>query len=379
MTDPAESSWLLAGLLQSGAAITAIVGGLLGSRYVAEHGNQSAAEYEVNRAKRDERGAELYFKHTERSRDRLRDTQFFLDDTILTAIAAGNFPERALRRDLSEGNEAHAKTLKDREQFARHLMRDAERVRQDLSTAVDVSEPAEPWRDVDRRLRHVGGSISRRARSEIAMYVYREMVSRRSNDSEEHVRHFSALEEEMIETLDRRQERIGEHRPSQMERVRAARSTLSQATETREESEAVLQHMRDGQGFRLGLTVLAVMALSTMGPAAAMLVSTQKYFAWPWLLLVVLVFGLGLFLLFRFMLAYSKYLSGQVQELPGSVWTLLPFAWKRWLASDAVAKPPETVPGSGVTARRSGTTGLPPRPQGPASRQEGNVRTRSHD
>ena len=116
---PADVNWLLSAITQSAAALIAIVGGLLVSRYVSLHAEQQGARRRADDLRRRQGEAEARLTAHEREFDLYYVDEFLDDDDVFETILRGT-GEATVEQVLAEKDTdgAHLNRVLLDEQFA---------------------------------------------------------------------------------------------------------------------------------------------------------------------------------------------------------------------------------------------------------------------
>jgi hypothetical protein len=331
----ADVNWLLSALAQSAAALVAIVGGLLVSRYVSLHAEQQAALRRLSDLVRLQRLATQDADSAQRAVD-VDDADALLDDwevldDLVTSNGSGDLV--ALRTALDGGDHIPDEILAER---LDDLLADLKRAAQELNELVPVAEDQDDWRDFRREhgLRP-GWAVAWE-------YAY-ELVTVEKADQAKQERLRREAASPSAEGLGSllRSVRLPPLAPpltaavvpSFRDRDETARLTRRR-DETRArvatldaEADLARRHIaetRQPEGFRLALLVLTY--LSVVGIGVPVVIMANGPLELPvWLrTVVVAAFASGLLVLLRYLFVYAAYLdeSRGRKSLPTSLWGL---------------------------------------------------------
>ncbi len=262
MANVTESSWLLAALLQSGAAIVAIVGGVMGSRFVSAHLSLAERSFEETlesrtilglSARRESLVAQLIKEHAKRYTQGAKFLGYLADETQHAII------------DLK---------LSGFDQGEMLLAIQGERVQLEaqLPLALDVvSRRVKRSQPVHSLARMNPKSRGNRHYTAIFRHVYLRAASQFRDESPEHLKAYLALEREVHEADVENQALIAERLQSVSDRLTATERKLKTARGTQKVAKQRVDQIRRADGFLLGLDVLVVVAILTMAPPVVFL------------------------------------------------------------------------------------------------------------
>lgn len=335
----ADVNWLLSALAQATAALIAIVGGLLVSRYVALHAEQQAAGRRVQDLARREAEADeaLASANSELAGYRVADA--LDDDRVFEEIAARDFEPtvdgvlRAIEWDEAELDlsllEAEIESVKA--EMAESI--------QAIYPLVPVGTAFDRWPEFRRanglkpgrnRLwswvydraceerREEAESAARQAREALGNSVLSNLLSARNFSLPTLSPAVTAARWTVQSQRELAQERALE------DRVAAAAAQVWALRQERRLAEETYDATRQPEGFGLALQVLSVLAVVGMGfPVVLMGLAVVTLPAWVRGGVIVMFFC-GVALLLRFLFVYASFLrEGGRASLPRSIFGLL--------------------------------------------------------
>lgn len=334
----ADVNWLLSAITQSAAALIAIVGGLLVSRYVSLHAEQQGARRRVDDLTRRSGEAEAQLAEHERELDLYFVDEFLDDDEVFEAILRGN-GEATVDDVLTQtdgGEDLNREVMIERFHALQTEFRVAEG---ELLAAIPVEKDHESWSDFKR------GRQLPVSQPGLWEWLYDWICDQKGNEARR------------IEEDDRRKSPYGHLLPpdisgitrtlelanpeirglrhvvsSQQElahvnvlrsRVETARAEVRALRQEHRLAEELFQATRQPEGFGLALQVLATLAVLGMGVPVVIMGFVPL--ALPvWLrILVIALFFFGVALLLRFLFVYARYLRGGRRSLPSWIGGLL--------------------------------------------------------
>ena len=315
MANVTESSWLLAALLQSGAAIVAIVGGVMGSRFVSAHLSLAERSFEETlesrtilglSARRESLVAQLIKEHAKRYTQGAKFLGYLADETQHAII------------DLK---------LSGFDQGEMLLAIQGERVQLEaqLPLALDVvSRRVKRSQPVHSLARMNPKSRGNRHYTAIFRHVYLRAASQFRDESPEHLKAYLALEREVHEADVENQALIAERLQSVSDRLTATERKLKTARGTQKVAKQRVDQIRRADGFLLGLDVLVVVAILTMAPPVVFLWLAHPYYGWWPQAISVSCFVSGITVLGWFLYVYARFIRGDRTSLPARI-----LRWKR--------------------------------------------------
>lgn len=318
----ADPNWLLSALAQSSAALIAIVGGLLVSRYVTLHAEQQAAERRVNDLVRRQSVAAEALAEAETRLAQHRVDEVLDDHDVFEAIMQAVFkadPETVLRAVDQSGRDL------DAQKFAATLHAlngEAERAADELSESVPVSMEHPTWPTFRR------AHDFRVANERLWEWMYDTLCDSRTAQAREEDRAARKRAGNAMGGVLGAMTSVGNIpvRPHQVQLPIPAPSTgafakdaLEAAVETQQSTLRALQQertlseetwaaARQPEGFNLALRVLTAMAVAGLVVPVILLVMGFERTPWWVTAAAGLLFTLGLALLLRFLFVYAQFL-----------------------------------------------------------------------
>ena len=356
LAPPSDVNWLLSALAQASAAMIAIIGGLLVSRYVALHSEQQAARRRLSDLQRRsiEAGDRLASARAELA-------LFYIDDVVLDSRMYRALLDNDLHLSVRDALDAVSDDGDglDVELLEKRLVELADELRTALgsiSPLVPESLEHETWQEFRRENRLEIGQ------REVWEWAYEEFCRyRRAQAQKAEAQKRSPLAGALAgmdrsfmwnigSVPDLRGIRPVIESQHEVARVSALRARVDSAEadvraldqEQRLAGET-LEATRQPEGFGLALQVLTTLAVLGMG--IPVIVMGTEVVSLPWMAraAVILAFALGVALLLRFLFVYASFLrEGGRRDLPASALGLL----KR--GSKSVGNPDDTTSASGT-------------------------------
>lgn len=337
---PADVNWLLSAITQSAAALIAIVGGLLVSRYVALHAEQQGARRRADDLLRRQEEAEVQLNAHEREFDLYFVDEFLDDDTVFEILLRGHGDatvEQVLDEKDANGEELNRTLLE--EQFAA-LQAEFLLAVQTLLPAVPVEKEHDDWLDFKR-----GKDLPIGHRG-VWDWAYRRICDENRREAErveEEARRkspYGGLLGSIASQDILRSIRLGNPQvralrgvvASQHEiahinvlrgRLEAARAEVRALHQEHRLAEELFDATRQPEGFGLALQVLATLAVLGMG-VPVVIMGFVPFTLPNWVRgFVVALFFFGVATLLRFLFVYANYLRGGRNGLPSWIGGLL--------------------------------------------------------
>lgn len=334
MSSPtADVNWLLSAIAQASAALVAIVGGLLVSRYVTLHAEQQAAKRRLDDLDRRAGEARSRFKEVDEEWGDLTARNFFEDEDVLEGIFHTlESGEVALDSALLQAGKTDEDFF-DRAVYEEHfqeVVAEFQRAVQELYPSVEVQLDAEPWREFKK------GKGLAVVRELVWEWVYERIAQER--DAEARAERREAFERKYSdgsirpfydEPLPRLAPALeGGQQGSLLgllrDQVSSADAEVRALEQERRLAEETFEATRQPEGFSLALQVLSVLSVLGMGiPVTLMTSFPVTTLPWWGRTAVAVVFFLGVYLLLRFLFVYASYLRGATESLPKNAWSLL--------------------------------------------------------
>ncbi|TGN64211.1 hypothetical protein EXE59_09795 [Nocardioides eburneiflavus] len=327
----ADVNWLLSALTQASAAMIAIVGGLLVTRYVALHAEQASAQRRVDDLKRRFETAKSQHAAARASFQSGEVNDLLEDHAVFTAAFEATTHGRQLDVEtVLDAVEEDGEGL-DRELLSRQVAA----LDQEMSAAVGAIAPLVPVRkrhpdwDEFRRENDVTAS-----KPDLWRWVYDEVCHvaiLAAREAEEKARKgalagmssyldpYIRMPGPGIDVETRRANR--EWRLTAVDRATAAMEQLSQEQRLAQEN---LDAARQPEGFSLAIRVLIALAVLGMVVPVVVMTFGEMYLHWGWRVVVSTLFLAGVGLLLRFLLVYADFLrEGGRTSLPKNLLGLL--------------------------------------------------------
>jgi len=317
--DQSNINYLLSAMLQAGAALVAIVGGLVAARYVSLHAEISQVRAEVDELSVRETNAHesfwnALFDHT-RSADR---AVLYRTDYLLRFI---RFPHRT--SSLVERLEEVA-VANERESDAKWVVARAtlyfDEARKLLTERVDPqARLVSPWKDFARGKRLVFDDDFREFIHEF-VYEYeratREFKYQKQGDTLAPMKALDSLVDRANSDLRARLPSLEQEWLRRDEEATLVRNQLNAAQRR-------LAGLRESEGFGTALEVRSLLAIATIVvPLVAMLPDYGDYTQASRIVFVA-IFILGLLLMGRYLYVYAAHLRGAREAMPKHVLGLI--------------------------------------------------------
>ncbi|MDO8308916.1 MAG: hypothetical protein Q7V58_11235 [Actinomycetota bacterium] len=333
----ADVNWLLSAITQSAAALIAIVGGLLVSRYVSLHAEQQGARRRADDLQRREVEAQAQLEQCLRDIDLYYVDDFLDDDVVFKSIIrqkGGATVDEVLADKDTDGGQLNLELLA--EQLASlegELVAASVVLRQEVIATKEHVGWVDFKRGKDFEVGHRG----------VWEWVYdricdeKRRVAKREEDEARRKSQFGSL---LGPTIDYSQFRFdnpqlrgirsvvsSQHEIAHINvlrgRVETARAEVRALQQERRLAEELFEATRQPEGFGLALQVLATLAVLGMG-VPVVIMAFVPYSLPVWLrAIVVVLFFLGVGLLLRFLFVYAHYLRGSRKSLPSRLVGLL--------------------------------------------------------
>jgi hypothetical protein len=335
----ADVNWLLSAIAQASAALVAIVGGLLVSRYVTLHAEQQGARRRADDLARRLEEARSNLGEAEREFDLYYVDDFLDDDDVFEAILRGQ--GKASLEDVLIAKDSDADDLNQgvlEEQLA-DLQAEVLRAVQELAPIVPEGMEHDEWVGFKR-----GRDLPVGHRS-VWEWVYDRIVDERIEAAKEAERNArkqsryggllgggdydvnSLIGLTSPEVRGLRGLVASQHEIAQVNSIRGqvetARAEVRALDQERRLAEETFDATRQPEGFSLALQVLSILAALGMGVPVGIMAFVPFSLPWPARGVVVVVFFTGVLLLLRFLFAYAAYLRGKTSALPATVLGLL--------------------------------------------------------
>lgn len=324
----AETSWLTAALLQSGATVVAIAGGMMGTRFISTHAELTGARHDWRAENQQVLASEKRARDLEHSWTVETARQYTQGQTFLAYLVD---PARRHLVDLK---------LQKLDQPLQEAARNQVRLLQaELDVATDRIGRRRDLARPGKTFLQLNPESERRATyTAIFLQAYLRAIEPYRGLSSAHEDAFQSLRSEIRRWHIEMHAKIEGRIASIRERQRETDEDLRAARRVRQEAGARVRTVQGSEGFSLGLGVLAAVAALTMLPPLALLIIGSKYYPLWVTIPVVVVFATGLCLLWLFLRRYSSYLRGSHEDsLPTDVWTLVAGHFRRRERLDGVS------------------------------------------
>lgn len=329
---PADVNWLLSALAQATAALIAIVGGLLVSRYVSLHAEQQGARRRVEDLSRREEEASAALSSAREQLDAYYVDDALNDDDVFEEILRQEFkptPEAVLDAIDYDGPELNSEILNAQIQAIAAEMSSAAEALLDLV-------PKDGGDDEWPAFRRKHGIDSERRN--LWEWVYGQIRDERRREAEEAARksnRWPSTSVDIARMINLPASSFATNRLISNQRELAQVGALEERVSAAEfESRALVQERRlavetyeatrQPEGFSLALRVLTTLAIFGMGPPVILMGFVTMAFPWPIRVLVIALFAFGVALLLRFLFVYAAFLrEGGREKLPRGVLGLM--------------------------------------------------------
>lgn len=321
MDAAADPDALLGVVAQSSAALFALVGGLLASRYVTLHAEQQAAERRAANLRRRLEEAEAEAGTTQRQVDEYLINEVLEDEDVYEVIVRQQFaatPRQVLKAAGDSGEFLNEAMLMRR---IRELSAELLRARDTIDSLVPEDEDQEDWpafrRAHDLEMDTPGAwewmyDLLSNARAEAAREA-RKQRQRAMPFGIDFPEPFTIPPVRGIVGPNERahRERLLDRRDAAAAAVPALRAELRLAEEN-------YQASRQPEGFALALRALAFLAVVGIGAPVVVMAFTPDELHWAARAAVIGIFFVGVVVLLRYLFVYAHYLDEKHQqhELP---------------------------------------------------------------
>lgn len=314
--DETNINYLLSAMVQSGAALVAIVGGLLGARYVSLHVEKAAARRDLAAVlqRKDDADERLRIVQSELMDNRAR--QFLCREAVWSTVLEPDLDTDHLVAEAEAEAERRYETS-SADRVIRQVRRQAAIARSRFSDFEKGTGANSEWRVIQR----VHGIAVSDPDED---FVYATTLYKMRMDLAGKVTENRATEARKM---------LARSLPIEFERLKAREAVLVQQENDRYERdarayddyEAAQRHaesLREGEGFSLAIEVLGmVAALTIIVPLVAMVGDVYDYVpATRWLF--VFVFIAGLFVLGLYLWVYARFLGERRATMPDHLWGL---------------------------------------------------------
>lgn len=330
----ADVNWLLSAITQSAAALIAIVGGLLVSRYVSLHAEQQGARRRVDDLLRREAEAQDQLAQHERAFD-LYYVDEFLDDgdvfeTILREKGHATVAQVLAEMD-TDGDGLNPELLEERLTALQVELGAAVGA---LVPVIPVEKDHESWldfrrgRDFDVGHRGLWEWVYDRICDDKRGEAKRAEAEARAKSPYAKLIGPAFAHDDLLASISMVNPQIralrgvtaAQHENAQVNvlqgRVETARAEVRALQQEHRLAQELFEATRQPEGFGLALQVLATLAVLGIG-APVVIMGFVPYSLPAWLRIVVIaLFFLGVVVLLRFLFVYAKFLRGARRGLP---------------------------------------------------------------
>lgn len=338
---PADVNWLLSALAQASAALIAIVGGLLVSRYVALHAEQQAARRRVEDLTRREQEAVSRYSESQKELDLYYVDEVLDSNDVFEAIMASDFDPtvgNVLEAADEDGDDLNQELLASR---LKELSTELQRALTEIYPKVPASKEHMSWTNFKREHSFAIGHRdawewmydqacdARRAEAKKAedearsKTRYGSMLP--SYDSSDLLRNITLGNPQLsgLRNVVSSQHEIA-HVGSLRARVDQTDAEVRAVQQERRLANETYEATRQPEGFGLALQVLSVLAILGMA-APVIIMGFGPVTLPPWARAVVIGgFLAGVALLLRFLFVYASFLrEGGREALPKTAFGLL--------------------------------------------------------
>jgi hypothetical protein len=330
----ADVNWLLSALAQATAAMIAIVGGLLVSRYVSLHAEQQGARRRVEDLSRREEEASVALASARERLDAYYVDDVLDDDDVLEEILRKELKPTA--RDILDAIDYDGDELN-----SDILNAQIEVIASEMATAIGVLLELVPEDGGDDewatfRRKH-GINVERR---NVWEWVYGRICDERRRAAAEAARkanpwQSSTLDLARMARLSLPSSSFATHRlirnqqelaqiGALKERVSASEIEVRALNQERRLAVETYEATRQPEGFTLALRVLTILAVAGMGPPVILMGFAPMSLPGLVRAVVIAFFTLGVGLLLRFLFVYAAFLrEGGREKLPRGVLGLI--------------------------------------------------------
>lgn len=330
----ADVNWLLSAITQSAAALIAIVGGLLVSRYVSLHAEQQGARRRADDLMRRLTEAETQLSEREREFDLHQVDEFLDDDAVFRVIteAKGEVSVGQMLIEMdADAEDLNRDVLEERFAVLRDELNRAVSI---LLSEVPKQEDHESWVNFkrNRELPILNRSVwewvydgvcdekRRKAKDEAAK---RSLFGSGFDHSDiKRIANLANSQNSALHAAVTGQHAIA-HVNTLRERVDAARAEARALHQELRLAEELFNATRQPEGFGLALQVLTTLAILGMGVPVALMAFAPTTLPVAARTIVVALFFSGVAILLRFLFVYANYLRGVRNNLPSRLGGLL--------------------------------------------------------
>lgn len=302
---PADVNWMLSSEVQSGAALVAIVGGLLGSRYVSLHAEQGAA-----RRRLQETSSRLG-----RARKRKIETDAELTNLVVADLLDDNDCYVWI---LQHGGTStleqvlHGRSVEDEyrdalETHLRMIERELAKAKRQLSELIPRTETQETWAS----FRAAHGLTP--DHEPVWEWMYEFISDAHSREARKAAAGWPSLNVSDIGLVGASMPVVGQlQRAQRVGRLRAVQEETGREVYRLEGEEAAARSYLDStqqpQGFWIALIVLAYIAIVCIAVPLALMVEGSTAYSFGVRLFLAILFATGVVALLGYLFLYSRHL-----------------------------------------------------------------------
>ena len=317
-TEP-DSDTFLTAFFQGGATLVAIVAGIIGARFVAAHGDVQGRRDRSDRLQADadalQKKAQRASGLAQRRRaERRACGAQFLEDYVLTQD--------------SRLIESKAESMDPR--IREYFRQSVERVDEFLPHCEELLERWGSRPLSVGTLRQPGAPVANSFNGSVYAHFVQERARQQRETSAEHDRKFSNLSVEVTRRDAARHRVLQSETEQAIERESSLNGELDAIRRRAAEVRRELDLLEAGEGYRLGLRVLALIAgLVILPPVGLLLFRPTAWGArWP-AAAVALLFAAGIAVMLRYLYVYSAFIQGKSSLPDAATALMLPRRWWR--------------------------------------------------
>ncbi|MEQ6902012.1 hypothetical protein [Nocardioides sp. YIM 152588] len=312
-----DSDTFLTAFFQGGATLVAIVAGIIGARFVAAHGDVQGRRDRSERLRLDEQSLQAKSERAaglarRRRAERRACSAQFLSDYV-----------------LSQDPQLIERKVESMDPRIREFFRQSvERIDDFLPTCNELVERWGPRPLSIGTLRQEGAPVANSFSGSVYAHVVLERARQQCEASTDHTRKFLNLSDEVAKRDAARHRLLQSEIERALERESSYEDELGTVRRQQAELRNELDILEAGEGFRLGLRVLALIASLVIAPPVALLLfrPTDWGDRWP-ASAVALLFAAGIAVMLRYLYVYSGFIQGR-SALPEAARDLvLPRRW----------------------------------------------------
>ncbi|MDN4473720.1 hypothetical protein [Demequina zhanjiangensis] len=315
--DISDANYLLGAMVQSGAALIAIVGGILGSRFVAMHGEKRGLARELEETASDLAALNQKKATAEMYHSLYRAHRFVLFPDILRMATEPKGVSSALQ--LADAEFVHdPKAAKEARRLIQRYADFAKQLSQGVALSDTLAAVGNQYDWATARLRIVNVGAEEHVRAQ----VYYNFVVNAVGANWATNNFCVGVLDDLREVREAELAKIENQLETAHREIVETEASERRLGESRRRLTVALAKVTDGEGFKIALKVLAVIAvLTVVAPLIAMLPGV--YVIAPGIKIAfVIAFLVGLAVLGRYLWVYSAFLTDRLPKMPDSVWGL---------------------------------------------------------